>query len=417
MNADPFDDDDPFAEIGPERDRWGRPKIIQTKRNGEPDPKKLVPYTRASTFAGALSEAGGLIKWQLWCLALGLGRSESLAGMAGVFGPTVDDLSRVDKQALDDIIERAHMVGGGTNAADHGTAVHALTEPGNEGVTPERMQADVDSYWAALDAHGIETVDAEQFVVCDSLKVAGTYDHRYRFTCDVTLGDGTVVPAGTVVIGDKKTGKSPHFPEHVIQLATYAHSEGYDYRTGERTALDVSPKWGIVAHIPKGQARTDLYLVDLAAGWEAAKLAEKVRAHRTRKDLAKPFPTTPLPAEPVAATASAEVVEPVVVEVAPVVTPEVNEPAPATPAAAEVVEPVAEAPDTAEADAVALLENTLGAVTVEQRILDLIAATSTAGECAAIWREYAKPPAPAWTDVHTEAVRAKYPADVKPAAA
>jgi hypothetical protein len=42
-------------------------------------------------------------------------------------------------------------------------------------------------------------------------------------------------------------------------------------------------------HMPVGQARCDLYWVDLEIGWEAVTLAVDVREWRKRKDISRPF--------------------------------------------------------------------------------------------------------------------------------
>lgn len=303
---------DPFADDPIERDGYNRPKIIPVGRGSKPNLKaKLVPYTRVSTFADALSDAGGLVKWSKWHLALGLGRNPDLAALAGAYGPTVDDLTRQDKANLDAIIERAHDRSGGNVKADYGTAVHSYTEPGAQDVPDpfddtQREQAhaallasiaaDRDAYLAELARHGLEVIDTEQFVVNDEAQAAGTYDHTVRATRDITFDDGVTIPAGTVLVLDKKTGKL-HLDSQCIQLAVYANAKRYDPETGERSDLGASFEWGILAHIPKGEARCVLHRIDLRVGWAAAKLAGKVREHRTRKDIGHVFPTVE-PTEP-----------------------------------------------------------------------------------------------------------------------
>jgi hypothetical protein len=284
-------DVDPFA-VEVLRNGRGNPMIVPLKRK-RPDLRgKPIPYTRVSTFAKALDNAGGLIKYNVRSVALGLGRNPDLAKLAGVYGPTIADLSPADKSGLDAITERAHDRVGGNAKADYGTAIHALTEPDRDPFAPADMQPDVAAYAAALERHGIVPVSSEQFVVCDELQVAGTFDHAYKFTRDIEFDGGVKVPAGTVVIGDKKTG-GLHFVSQAIQLAVYAHGSLYDAETGERTGHGASLLHGVLAHIPKGEAVARLYLIDLAAGWAAAKLAGQVRALTCaagEKSLRLPFP-------------------------------------------------------------------------------------------------------------------------------
>jgi hypothetical protein len=57
-----------------------------------------------------------------------------------------------------------------------------------------------------------------------------------------------------------------------------------------REDLGASRSVGIVAHIPYGQPDVcDLHLVDLDAGWQAAKAAAWVRDWRSRKDILTPL--------------------------------------------------------------------------------------------------------------------------------
>jgi len=43
----------------------------------------------------------------------------------------------------------------------------------------------------------------------------------------------------------------------------------------------------LVLHLPAGEGRCTPYLVDVAAGWEAAQLCAQARAWRARRDLAR----------------------------------------------------------------------------------------------------------------------------------
>lgn len=269
------------------RDGYERPLIMPA------DGGKPAPYTRASTFANALDDAQGLTIWKLRNLALGMGRHEDLAAMAA--GLTYEN----DKKTLDEIVKTAIDRAGGTVKANWGTAVHSLTEPDSPPYVPARMQTDVAAYNAALAKYGITVVDTERFVVNDAIGVAGTFDHIYA------------VPGLGNVPGDKKTG-SFHPDACAVQLATYAR--GVYYRLDDTGAPvreplpDVRTDIGIVAHIPAGQGRCDLYVVNLDAGWEAAQLAVQVREWRVRKDLATPLaeyatPVAPAPPAPAAVTA------------------------------------------------------------------------------------------------------------------
>ena len=393
-------DVDPFAADPIERDQWGRPKIIPIKR-GKPDLKtKPTGYTRASTFAGALDDGKALGTWRVRHAVLALGRRPDLAALAGVFGPTLDDCSTADKRALDDIAERAHDASGGNVKADHGTTVHALTEPGSRGVVPDHMFDDVQAYELAMHNAGLEVLDTEQFVVNDELTVAGTYDHRVRLTRDLTFGVGALtLPAGLNLILDKKTG-SLHFDSQSVQLAVYAHAKTYNPETGERGDLDTSTAWGILAHIPKGEQRCALYAVDLTIGYAAAKLASKVMEHRKRKDIAYLLEATG-PVEPAPILGVSPVAH--AIAEAKRFEAEIAEKENAARLAAIAAQfKAADVPNFEEATAIVV--DILGAEPIfEPTVEDKILAAATRDELGDVWREHRAE----WTDQLTAALRAR----------
>ncbi len=203
--------------------------------------------------------------------ALGVGRHEDLAAMAAgmEYG-----------RAVDEVVEAALERVGANVKRNHGTAVHRFTEPGMDAHAPARLRPVVDAWHDALDRHGLTIVDTERFTVCDTLRVAGTFDHLVRH------------PDHGLVVLDKKTG-SLHPHAVAVQLAVYARGMGYvigDAGNAARWELGASFSVGIVAHIPYGQPDVcDLHLVDLDAGWQAAKAAAWVRDWRSRKDILTPL--------------------------------------------------------------------------------------------------------------------------------
>lgn len=291
MSSDPFDMD---VELPP-RDRYKRPLIVPAG-GGE-----RVPYTRASTMAGYIADNTGLTIYQRRLLAIGMGLREDLAARAAALprlhGERVDKSSLTRKQInedratnaiLDEIIQAALESAGATYKANHGSAIHSLTEPGSDQTgIPVRMEADVDSYFARLNRDGITTLATEVFVVNDALQAAGTFDHLVRH------------PSYGVVVLDKKTGQvDGKGLAFAIQLATYAGSVVYDVVTDQRAPLEsltggeqVNREVGLVAHIPLGGGRTDLYEIDLTRGFE--RLATHVRTARSTKDIMTPCAAFP----------------------------------------------------------------------------------------------------------------------------
>jgi hypothetical protein len=246
------------------RDRWGRPLVVP------PDGGKPVAYTRCTTYIGVLEDTYNLSRWQQRMVALGLADRPDLA-----LGVTAH---RDDKDELNKLCERAIEAAKGRAAATTGTALHALTGLVDQGrplpTIPADAAADLEAYRQKTAA--LETLAVEQFVVHDELQVAGTTDRV------VSYRDRRYVY-------DIKTGSIDFAPgKFAMQLAVYARSQIYDIKTHARTDLGVSTEWGILVHLPVGEARCDLYRVDLTAGWEGVQLATAVRAWRRRKDHLSP---------------------------------------------------------------------------------------------------------------------------------
>jgi hypothetical protein len=117
----------------------------------------------------------------------------------------------------------------------------------------------------------------EVLLVNEKYEYAGTADRIARFRSRKRKQ-----------IFDLKTGNIEYAINAIaVQMAMYANAEYiYDWRTKERIPLpELDKTRGVIIHLPAGQAKFDLYELDLVAGWEAAKMAMDVRAWRKRKDL------------------------------------------------------------------------------------------------------------------------------------
>ncbi len=291
---------DPFAdeEYGPPRDRWGRPLLKPA--SDVASTLDRIPYTRASTMGSYVQDHSGLHTWEKRLLARGLGCREDLAAMCAALpepnaakcdkkGLTRQQIAedKATNAKLDDIIDQALEGAGRSFKANHGTAMHGFTDPGADlDRVPQRMMDDVAAWHHALRLHGIDILATEVFVVNEVLGVAGTFDHLVRH------------PELGVCVLDKKTGqvddKALGFS---VQLACYASAEVYDWHTDTRAPLEsltggeqVNQDVGLIAHIPLGAGRTDLYRIDLAFGHRAARLAAMVRTARSQaKDAMTPL--------------------------------------------------------------------------------------------------------------------------------
>ena len=262
-----------------ERDRFGRPLILQ--QNGT-DAGKRIPYTRVTTVAGSTDSKDGLITWKSRLTAIGLTKRRDLYTAIASTDPD-------DKRTLNRLANEAAEAAGATAAATTGTALHVFTERLDRGEplgdVPEEYKADIEAYKDAT--KDWEMLHIEQFLVSHSLKTAGTTDRVVR------IGD-------EVYIADLKTGSSVAFPHAwAIQLAIYSRSLRWDEANEHTIPWDTPPSQekGIVIHLPAGTGKCDLYWVDLEAGWEAARLAFRVREWRARRDLLTPYEqdTTPAP--------------------------------------------------------------------------------------------------------------------------
>jgi len=262
------------------RDRWGRPLIIP------PGGGKPIGYTRVSTMAKTVDDTSNLTAWKQRLTAIGIATNPHLATrVAGVVNAHADPISD-GKRDLNAIVSEACEAAGGSKAASTGTALHEMTQVLDSGddlkFVPEQWRRHLDAYMAATD--GLDVLGVEEFVVIDELTAAGSLDRLYR------------LPDGRVVVGDLKTGKDePRYPlGATTQIAMYAHGCRYDPTTGERAPLhpDLDVTTGLLVHLPAARdARCDLYLLDLTAGWEVAQVAARVHAARRLRadDIARPY--------------------------------------------------------------------------------------------------------------------------------
>lgn len=268
---------------GPPRDRWGRPLLIP--RGGTEADRQW--YTRASSLADMISDFGFLHRWQMRYLARSMGHHRDLAMLAAAecyttgFDKGDERENRESGRRLDDIIERALDRVGIHEKADYGTAVHAWTEPDNDGFVFEEARADVDSFKQVCEDQGIAILGTELFTANDHLRVAGTFDHL------------CYVPGYGIILTDKKTSSKVHVRDFEVQLCSYAGADLYDWETDQRLTLEDyvarlgwDPAWinrdqALIFWIKNG--KTVLHELDLRRGRAAAERAVWIRdVHRSR---------------------------------------------------------------------------------------------------------------------------------------
>lgn len=290
------------------RDRWGRYLVLP------PGATKPIGYTRVTTIAKTLDDGGGLLPWKATATVVGaLRRPGLLARWQQLLTEHPDPWYSSDesKATAKKLVEDCALAGGSADRAEIGTALHAMVEARLRGgfdmvnLQPS-MLADLEAFHAATNRAGL-VFDAryiEATVVLDDHKVAGTADQL-----------AVSVPGYGLMVGDLKTGANLDYSWQAIavQLAAYANASAV-YRQGDATDGSddtrdsmpaISRTHGLVIHLPAGEARCELHIIDLAAGWDAFQLAMQVRAWRSNKKLVVGYQppsgttTTPTPAEQV----------------------------------------------------------------------------------------------------------------------
>lgn len=248
----------PKPEV-PREAKFGRPLVIP------PGGGKPVPYTRCTTYVGAVEDTWALSRWQQRMVALGLAeRKDLLLSVAA---------HREDKGMLDQLCESAAEAAKARAGATIGTALHSLTEQMDRGLdvgtVPPEYAPDLAAYADAT--KDLTAVHIEEFTVLDRLKIGGTPDRVVRYQ-------------GKRFIADLKTGAIEWgFVKIAAQLAVYARSSLYDPETGARTPHGAELDKGIVIHLPAGTGECRLYWIDLLTGWDAVRIARDVREKRGMK--------------------------------------------------------------------------------------------------------------------------------------
>lgn len=298
----------PASHQGVPRDGWGRPLVVP---KGGGCPRGL---TRTTTFIDCIEDKSALAAWGKRMTLLGASREPSLLDRLQYLNPE----TREGKASLDALAERAVTVAGANAKRERGTHLHALSElvdRGEElppGTAPADL-ADMAAYKVAT--LGFDVVAMEQFVVIDELNVAGTFDRVLRYTGPGPDGR----PVSGLYVGDLKTGSVQYGGlKMASQLAVYSRGELYDHRLfpvddrcpgalsawkktdvpARHAATAYSPMppvdqdWGVIIHLPAGEARCTLYWANLRVGWEAARLALDIRRARGIKGALVPFDET-----------------------------------------------------------------------------------------------------------------------------
>jgi hypothetical protein len=268
-------------------DQFGRYRLPARSGSG-----RVVPWTRATTFAKTIADTYTLNMWGRRMVIVGLTMRPDLLEQAR--GLDV----REDRDVLNRIGELAAEAAGSRGAARIGTALHGFTEQvdrGEEPFVPAPWDRDIAAYRSAMDAEALEILPGmiERLIVCEEYQIAGTFD---RLVDDV--GSPCPVCGRTQKVGDLKTGADLDYGwlEIAVQLSVYGHASAiWNKETMTYEPMpEVCPHRAVVMHLPANprdevnRHTCTIYDLDIEKGWEIAGLCQDVRVARKTKGLASP---------------------------------------------------------------------------------------------------------------------------------
>lgn len=260
---------------------------------------KRARYSRASNSGKILDDESNLTDWKLRTELMGAAQRPELLAIASTLDP------QRDKKQLRDLAEQCLVAGKGSERAIKGTAVHAMFDHIDRGddwePAPQYVQV-CNAYLECLDRYGLVPIDIEVHCINDMFRLAGTLDRRFRTMRSLLAPDGRIIPIGSCVVGDTKTGQTLEYASgsYATQLTAYVDSLRYDVETDERSHFDPPnfPDWAVIIHADAELGTCDAYWIDCNAGREGLRLARMVKAWRNRTDLITPA-TPPLATLPV----------------------------------------------------------------------------------------------------------------------
>ena len=254
------------------RDQWGRYKVVPP---GESSP---AGYTRVTTVAKTLDAGGGLAAWKAAMALQGAFARKGLwarwEALSARYNGDPWYTSADSKKETKELVEECASAGGADDRRHVGSALHTVTALLDVGRSPtglsEETVNDIEAYRLGLIESKVTIVPdmVEVTVVLDEWQVAGTFD---RLVC----APGFPLP----LIADLKTGGSLEYSWQTIavQMAAYSRANNIyvqgpanDGSADVRLAMPkVQQDYGLIMWLPAGQARLELWLVDLRLGWEA----------------------------------------------------------------------------------------------------------------------------------------------------
>jgi len=255
----------------------------------DPDTGKRVRYRRSSSAGKILDDESNLWDWKLRTAIVGAAQRPELMAMVSVLNPDLD------KKKIRDHAEQCLVQGKADQRKVQGIAVHAMfdhVDLGHDWVPAPQFKELVDAYVHAIAYYGLIPEEVEVQCVNDQYRLAGTLDRRYRTTRVLIAPDGQIIPIGSYLVGDTKTGLALEYAAgtYSTQAAAYVDSVRYNVQTDERTPFDPPnfPDWALCIHARPEAPDVEIYWIDIQSGRLGLALATQVWEWRRRGDLITP---------------------------------------------------------------------------------------------------------------------------------
>lgn len=236
--------------------------------------------SRPSSYGKVLDDESALTNWRIDRAALGVAHDAALQAQYVALMPD-------DKAGLTTLREKAISAGRGAEAADIGTALHAMSErfeTDDEWTPPEPYLSSLIAYRDALGRLGLKSEVFEQACVNWEFRAAGTFDRSYITSRALLLPDGSTLPPGSRLIGDLKTGGRLDYslPAYAAQMAIYAGAQWYDVIEDEHLFTPtINEKWAILVWMPANDpGKCELLWVNLEVGRVGCQLAQQIKEWR-----------------------------------------------------------------------------------------------------------------------------------------
>ena len=242
-------------------------------------------YRRATTVAGYLDDKAGLVDWSAAMVAFGMAKSPAMLANFQLLD------WHDDKSKIKEMLAKAKDLGGGSEAADMGTAFHKVVEKLHQGqqidrdTLPPNFAETLAAYEKFLKDWDLTCVGTEIKVVDDENAIAGTADLALKFNNDVETPFGTI-KAGQGFIGDVKTGSVSSYSgmSMGMQLSIYSHGKPFDVIKGERVAWPTeewNPNVGLILKVDVKRHSVTPCWLELSTAYEMVDMAMQVSKMRS----------------------------------------------------------------------------------------------------------------------------------------